>query len=331
LLLISLKKPSGFTVMTIRPPVRVTVCIATYNRCELLKNAINSVLAQSEQNFQLIIVNDNSTDQTDSIIDHFAKKDLRIKCITHETNNGLPSARNSAINIASGHYFSFLDDDDIWHKDFLREMILLANTCNEDSCFISGFYTAKNLAVIPYFDSMPLKEAIRYGYTPPVASQFYVTNTLKKIGGYSEEISTGVDHDLWLKLSKTDIVLVPLKMALTYPDSSVHNERMTTNYSKRLNGILKSLEYWRPALVENFGEKFFFHFENNYRAYLDFKFLVQFVGRRQPLRAAKILIFSSNKKWILKKILNKIIKTFWTNAKQNEFIELAPQFDKFRE
>src|SRR6187401_1224652 len=88
----------------------VSVIITTFNRSALVVEAIESVLSQDFRDFELIVVNDGSTDDTRAVL---AKYGERIRCI-HQANAGLNAARNAAIEIARGEFFALLDDDDLW-------------------------------------------------------------------------------------------------------------------------------------------------------------------------------------------------------------------------
>jgi glycosyltransferase involved in cell wall biosynthesis len=90
-----------------------------YNVEDYIERAVNSVLNQSEKDFELIIVNDGSTDNTKKICDSF--KDKKIKVI-HKKNGGLSDARNEGVKKATGEYIIFMDSDDYWDKDLLKEI-----------------------------------------------------------------------------------------------------------------------------------------------------------------------------------------------------------------
>jgi len=95
----------------------ITVVIPTYNRAKLLRNAVESVLQQTFQDFEIIIIDDNSSDNTEQIVYQF--NDQRIKYIKKLKNEGAAAARNTGILCAAGRYIAFLDDDDLWTKDKL--------------------------------------------------------------------------------------------------------------------------------------------------------------------------------------------------------------------
>lgn len=92
----------------------------TYNRCYVIWRAINSVLAQSYPFFELIIVDDGSTDATDKLIQEFS--DPRIKYYQQDKNKGAAMARNFGLKQASGEYVAYLDSDNTWYPEFLEVM-----------------------------------------------------------------------------------------------------------------------------------------------------------------------------------------------------------------
>lgn len=101
----------------------VTVVVPVYNiEAEYLRRCIDSILNQSFKNFELILVDDGSTDGSGKIIDEYASADSRI-CAIHKENGGSSSARNLAIAKAKGEYLSFIDSDDYVEPDFLERLL----------------------------------------------------------------------------------------------------------------------------------------------------------------------------------------------------------------
>lgn len=113
---------------------KVSVVIPAFNRGYILGEAIQSVLDQVHRNFELIIVDDGSTDDTNQVVRGF--KDGRIRLLRHPRNAGVAAARNTGLAAAQGEFISFLDSDDIWHTDKLaRELAFLANCPKSDAVF----------------------------------------------------------------------------------------------------------------------------------------------------------------------------------------------------
>lgn len=103
-----------------------------YNSDEYIAKAIESVIKQTYKNWELIIVNDASTDNTEKIIKTYQAKDKRIKLISLPENQGVANARNTAVKNAIGRYIAFLDADDYWEKEKLQEQIQILNNSDAD-------------------------------------------------------------------------------------------------------------------------------------------------------------------------------------------------------
>lgn len=103
--------------------MKVSVYIPTRNRVDLLQRAVESVLAQSHGDFEVIVVNDASTDGTRAYLDALAASDARVTAIHNETSGGAPAARNKAILRATGYFVTGLDDDDYFHPERLKSLV----------------------------------------------------------------------------------------------------------------------------------------------------------------------------------------------------------------
>ena len=117
--------------------INASIILPTYNgKTERLSEAINSVLAQTYQNWELIIINDASTNNIEKTILQFAKKDKRIKYIKNEQNMKQAASRNKWIKQAKGRYIAFIDDDDIWSdpKKLDKQVNFLENNPDHGLC-----------------------------------------------------------------------------------------------------------------------------------------------------------------------------------------------------
>ena len=99
---------------------RVSVIIPTYNRSNLAKGAVENVLQQSYTDFEILVVDDGSTDDTASVFKQISDDRVRYY---HKPNGGQSSARNLGIVKSNGEYIAFLDEDDLWPDDYLRTVI----------------------------------------------------------------------------------------------------------------------------------------------------------------------------------------------------------------
>ena len=101
----------------------VSIITPAYNAAEYIAESIESVLAQTYPNWEILIVNDCSKDNTAAIVQSYAAKDKRIKLINLKQNSGAAVARNTAIQNSRGRYIAFLDSDDLWKKDKLQKQL----------------------------------------------------------------------------------------------------------------------------------------------------------------------------------------------------------------
>ena len=112
----------------------ISVIIPTYNTSKYLHECLESVLSQSFKNFEVICINDGSTDNSLEILKQFQNKDPRIKIIDQE-NQGVSTARNAGLKIAQGKYVGFVDSDDTIEKDFFGKLYDTAERNNADTVY----------------------------------------------------------------------------------------------------------------------------------------------------------------------------------------------------
>ena len=119
----------------------ISVIIPIYNVEKYLKECIDSVIAQTYKNIEIILVDDGATDQSGEICDQYAVKDQRIKVI-HKVNGGLSDARNAGIDAAIGRYYSFIDGDDFIESDMLETLYcsIVQNKADISVCNIKRIY-----------------------------------------------------------------------------------------------------------------------------------------------------------------------------------------------
>lgn len=105
----------------------VSVIIPTHNRAKYLQRAVNSVLSQTFKDFEIIIVDDASSDNTKEILEELKRQGLRIKSFRLDQNRGAQVARNKGIKASCAKWIAFLDSDDEWLNRKLERQFLLAN------------------------------------------------------------------------------------------------------------------------------------------------------------------------------------------------------------
>lgn len=138
-----------------------SIIVPVYNVKSYLSECINSVLSQDYQNFELILVNDGSSDGSDIICDQYALLDNRITVI-HQQNQGLSVARNTGINIACGDYIIFLDSDDYWlTNDLLSQFYSRISIKNVDVISFNFAKVRNGTFNNPYFSEKSMPEELK--------------------------------------------------------------------------------------------------------------------------------------------------------------------------
>lgn len=115
----------------------VSVIMPAYNAEKYIAEAISSVLSQSYTNWQLLILDDCSTDHTAEIAEDFEKADTRIRVLRNPRNMGVAKTRNRGIDMAKGEWVALLDSDDRWHDDKLEKQLVVADSSDADIIYCS--------------------------------------------------------------------------------------------------------------------------------------------------------------------------------------------------
>ena len=186
----------------------VSVIMPSYNTAKYISNSINSVLNQTYKNFELIIVDDCSTDYTDQILDSF--KDPRIKYIKLSRNSGAAVARNVALKEARGKWITFLDSDDLWEKEKLDHQINFMKKNNYTFSYTKYEEINENSAPLGRIVSGPKKVTRNSLFLYCWLGCLTVMYDAEKIGLLQiEDIKKNNDYAMWLKvIRKADCYLI---------------------------------------------------------------------------------------------------------------------------
>lgn len=182
---------------------RVSVVIPVRNRAVALRRAIDSVLAQTVQDFEIIVVDDASTDGTPESIASY--RDPRIKSIRHERNRGGGIARNTGIRASSSPFVAFLDSDDEWLPTKLEKQLACFERSGKNVALVySGAERVHSDGTIEVHVPRRDDNLSRTLLTDNVIGETSVgmvrRSALEAIGGFDEELPAAQDMDLWLRL-----------------------------------------------------------------------------------------------------------------------------------
>ena len=207
----------------------ISVVIPTYNHAHFLKTALESVVNQTYTEWEAIVVNNYSDDNTIDVVSEFG--DPRIKLRNYKNHGVIAAGRNQAISMSKGEYVAFLDSDDIWYPDKLKECLELLNQGFDLVCH--GEFWVKTDNSKRHIIYGPEKNAcyrslLFNGNCISTSATVVRKEALDKAGGFCEspDMVTAEDYDLWLKLSKSDIKIGFVKKILG--EYRIHN----ANHSK---------------------------------------------------------------------------------------------------
>jgi glycosyltransferase involved in cell wall biosynthesis len=199
------RSSSAATRLAIQPssiPV-VSVVIPTYNSAALLREAIQSVLSQTYADFEVVVVDDGSTDNTESVVHSFGDQ----VCYVKQQNQGAGAARNHGIKRSRGEYVAFLDADDLWLPGKLGEQIPFLDRDPELGLVYSDWSVVpeQGEAQPSYLRNLPA--AAGYVFNELVQCGFILTSgtivrrsCLEDVGFFDETLSIAQDYDLWLRI-----------------------------------------------------------------------------------------------------------------------------------
>ena len=199
--------------MNIKPTPLVSIIIPTYNHAKFIRKALNSIKNQTYQNWEAIIIDNYSTDETSKILDNFA--DSRIRHLKIDNKGVIAKSRNIGIQEANGEWIAFLDSDDFWTEEKLEICIKNVNTNvdfiyhqleslrpNTNFFFKRKKFTGRQLSK-PILNDL-LISTISRGTAIGQSSVFIRKSILDKVGGISENknLVASEDFNTWLRIAK---------------------------------------------------------------------------------------------------------------------------------
>jgi len=217
---------------------KISVILPTFNGASrgYLKEAIESVLLQTYPDFELIIINDGSTDNTDGLCRKYADKPC-VRYISQE-NKGLAAARNAGIKHSKGEYICLLDDDDLWLKDKLQQQIGFFMDSNDASlgmvyCAAELIDDNGNIFNVRYKDigDDAYRKLLLEGNIISCPSSVMIKrDVLDRVGVFDEEMKSAEDLELWLRISRQYRIRSIPQYLVKY---RVHANSITVNSCKR--------------------------------------------------------------------------------------------------
>ncbi len=179
----------------------VSVIIPTYNRASVLKEAIDSVLAHDFHDFEIVVVDDGSTDNTPEIL-----KSYQEICVVRQRQRGVSAARNAGIARAAGHLITFLDSDDLWLPGKLSAQVAFFNThpdaliCQTEEIWIKNGIRVNPKKRHKKYSGMIFERCLELCIVSPSAVMMRRC-LFNETGGFDETLPVCEDYDLWLRVA----------------------------------------------------------------------------------------------------------------------------------
>ncbi|MGI2113416.1 glycosyltransferase [Shewanella frigidimarina] len=177
----------------------VTVYMPTHNRLTLLRRAVQSVLEQSYQHFELIIVNDGSSDETESYLEQLAATDSRVRCFHQSPAQGACVARNVAIKEARGTFITGLDDDDEFLPNRLEMFLDAWDPHYAFLCHGFRWQYGKRFNVVDA-TAMTVTLPLLLDYNYATNQVFTLSSRLRDVDGFDPTFKACQDYDTWVRL-----------------------------------------------------------------------------------------------------------------------------------
>ncbi|PCJ19406.1 MAG: glucosyl transferase [Gammaproteobacteria bacterium] len=246
---------------------KVSVVIPLYNTERYIQECISSVLCQRYSDFEVLVIDDGSTDQSADLVNQI--DDPRIRYV-YQDNRGLPGARNTGIRLAKGRYIAFLDADDYWHPNKLAMHVrhldenprvgvsFSGSIFVDDNSLSMGVYQDPKLTHITPRD-IYLANPIGNGSSPVIRKAVFdsiqfssESNSARELSFFNERFRQSEDVECWMRIGlKTEWRFEGIVSRLTY--YRVNNEGLSANWQAQLNSWLKMaavINAYAPSFVK---------------------------------------------------------------------------------
>jgi glycosyltransferase involved in cell wall biosynthesis len=231
---------------------QVSVILPTYNRAGFLKESIQSILSQTFTDFELIVVDDGSTDHTQGVVQEFPE----IRYVFCPKNQGVSKARNLGIGLARGRYICFLDSDDLWVENKLETQIAWMESQTDcQVCYTDEIWIRKGVRVNPMNKHRKVTGDIFSDCLPlcvvSPSSVLMRAPLFSEVGIFDEALAVCEDYDLWLRISmRYPFHLIDQKLLIK---RGGHEDQLSSKYwgmdRFRVVALLKLLR--EPSLGEH--------------------------------------------------------------------------------
>lgn len=221
--------------------MEVSVIIPTYNSSQFLREAVQSVLQQTFADFEIIVIDDGSTDNTAEMMQQFEGKVIYI----YQKNQGVSAARNNGIKASKGKYVAFLDSDDVWLPTKLEKQIKAIHqnptkkVCYTEYFSVSQEMRPKDLRRIRS-ENYVLQDLLLLGnVVGPPSAVIAERDIFDQIGDFDESLSLSADWDMWIRMACATEFVFLNEPLIKY---RLHNSNMSKNVKLLEEDTIRLLE-----------------------------------------------------------------------------------------
>ena len=302
----------------------VSVIIPTYNRAHLVGRAIQSVLDQTYKDFELIVVDDGSNDNTEYIIKEFQKKDERIKYVAYKKNKGGSAARNAGIKSSKGEYIAFLDSDDEWLSEKLEKQIRLFKIKPKKvGVLYCGYYNFDDNTGLGKLINCSFEKDVRIelfkGWCPPTPLLMVRKECFNVIGFFDEQLFSFQEYDLCVRLSEVyDFAYVDKPLVRVHKHLG---HRISINILTRQRGIEIFLQKWEEEIKSCLGIKGWRNIKKHYYRILYWNAAIHELNNSHSKKGLAYLFKSIKYSPLNYKLYVRIMITVLGGSRFHNFIE----------
>tara|TARA_Y100000589_G_scaffold331238_1_gene383953 strand:+ start:9718 stop:10743 length:1026 start_codon:yes stop_codon:yes gene_type:complete len=308
----------------------ITIGITCFNASDTIERALKSAFSQDWENYEVIVIDDCSTDNSKSILNKWKQEKNNLHIINHKTNKGCAKARNSIISLARGEFIAFFDDDDESRSDRLRlqyETLIRyekSSSIKLVACFASGNRIYKNGYSMPFksvgVNGLPPVgyemvnyllfferiQGIGYGSGVPTCSLFARSDIFKEIGEFDSKMRRQEDVDFGIRLGIKGAHFIGIKEPVVTQYSTYSNDKTPlVEFESSILLIDKFKDHLNSKGLYNYMKNWikikYYHFiGNEYKALI--MLLIIFI--KYPKRTLKHFLYSASRRFIHEQLIN---------------------------
>jgi glycosyltransferase involved in cell wall biosynthesis len=232
------------------PTPLVSVILPTRDRLELLRRAVASVRAQTERRFELIVVDDASSDDTPDYLQQLVAADRRIRIVRNALPGGGGGARNAGIRLSGARWVAFIDDDDEWLPHKLEQQLRILQSDGAAVACSCGYLVRSRSGaskVMAVRANTTVQELLTNNWLGGASTCVCSSEALRDIGGFDPSLRAGQDLDLWVRLRQRGKVAICAETLVIHRAHA--GPRITTDTKSQYLGVRRFYFKHRDLMV----------------------------------------------------------------------------------